>query len=67
MAYTQSQLEALEKAYASGTTRVTYGDKTVEYRDLLEIKRIISEIRAEISGAPRRRRWLTSTRGDKGL
>lgn len=67
MAYTQSQLEALERAYASGTTRVTYGDKTVEYRDLLEIQRIISEVRSELAGTRRRRRWVTTTRGDKGL
>jgi hypothetical protein len=32
MAYSQAQLEALEAALAKGERRVTFADKTVEYR-----------------------------------
>ncbi len=67
MAYTQAQLAALQSAYAAGTVRVSYGDKSVEYRDLNELKRVIEEISASLNGVKTRRRWLTTTRGDKGL
>ena len=32
MAYTEAQLTALETALAKGEKRVSFGDKTVEYR-----------------------------------
>ena len=44
MAYTQTQKDALEKALASGVTRVTYDGKTVEYRSLAEIKEALKEV-----------------------
>ena len=34
MAYTEAQLQALETALAKGEHRVSFGDKTVEYRSV---------------------------------
>ncbi|MGC9185778.1 MAG: phage head-tail joining protein [Thiomonas sp.] len=42
--YTQEQLTALQAALARGEKRVTFGDKTVEYRSVEEIERAISTI-----------------------
>ena len=38
MAYTIEQLTALEAALAKGEKRVSFGDKTVEYRSVQELK-----------------------------
>lgn len=46
MAFTQNQLDILDKAIAQGVTRVDYGDKVVEYRSLdemLRIRRLMAE------------------------
>lgn len=45
MAYSLTQLEAIEDAIASGHTRVTYDGKTVEYRSLKEMMQIRDTIR----------------------
>ena len=37
MSWTQSELDALKRAYASGTLRVSYDGKTVEYGAAIEI------------------------------
>lgn len=56
MAWTQAELDALRRAYASGTLRVTYDGRTVEYgsaADLLaRIRTIESAMQAE-AGQPR--------------
>lgn len=44
MAYTEEQLIALETALAKGEKRVTFGDKTVEYRSVEEIKEAIRAV-----------------------
>ena len=41
MAYTQAQLEALQQALVTGERRVTFADKTVEYRSVEELKAAI--------------------------
>ena len=46
MAYTEEQLSALEGALAKGEKRVTFGDKTVEYRTVEELKQAIAEVEA---------------------
>ena len=38
MAYPEDQLTALEGALAKGQKRVSFGDKTVEYRSVQELK-----------------------------
>ena len=46
MAYTQAHLDALEAALVKGEKRVTFGDKTVEYRTVEELKQAIAEVEA---------------------
>ena len=56
MSWTQAELDALKAAYASGTTRVTYEGKTVEYDTEAALLRRIQTIEASISadaGTPR--------------
>lgn len=44
MAFTQDQLTALESALAKGERRVTFGDKTVEYRSVEELRMAIKDV-----------------------
>jgi hypothetical protein len=44
MAYTPAQLAALQQALATGEQRVTFADKTVEYRSVDELKTAIREV-----------------------
>ncbi|QNT25621.1 phage head-tail joining protein [Ralstonia solanacearum] len=70
MAYTEAQLQALEAALARGERRVTFQDKTVEYRSVDELKMAIREVRRGLfvqaaetglwPGAPRQIRVTTS-------
>jgi hypothetical protein len=48
MAYTQDQLNALEAALARGEKRVTFADKTVEYRSVDELQAAIREVKREM-------------------
>jgi hypothetical protein len=69
MAYTQDQLTALEAALAKGEKRVTFGDKTVEYRSVEELRAAIREVKRGLfeqavetglwPGAPRQIRVTT--------
>lgn len=45
MAFTETQLLALEAALAKGERRVTFQDKTVEYRTVDELKAAIREVK----------------------
>jgi hypothetical protein len=70
MAYTQDQLTALECALAKGERRVTFGDKTVEYRSVEELRVAMRDVRRALmeqaaasgtwTGAPRQIRLNTS-------
>ena len=70
MAYTDAQLQALETALPRGERRVTFQDKTVEYRSVDELKAAIREVKRGIfeqaagtgmwPGAPRQIRVTTS-------
>ena len=44
MAYKEEQLTLLEAALAKGEKRVTFGDKTVEYRSVEELKEAIRAV-----------------------
>jgi predicted GTPase len=44
--YTEAQLQALRDALARGEKRVTFADKTVEYRTVEELKAAIREVEA---------------------
>ena len=69
MAYTEIQLQALEAALAKGEKRVSFGDKTVEYRSVEELKDAIREVKRGLleqaaasglwPGAPRQIRITT--------
>ena len=70
MAYTQADLDALQAALAKGEKRVSFGDKTVEYRSVDELQAAIREVKRDIfeqavatglwPGAPRQIRVTTS-------
>jgi hypothetical protein len=63
MTWTQSELDALKAAYASGTLRVSYDGRTVEYgseADLIRRIRVIERGIATASGKPRPSRSLAS-------
>jgi hypothetical protein len=49
MAYSQTQLEALEAALASGTLRVTFKGRSLEYRSVDELKKAIAEVKASLA------------------
>ncbi len=51
MSWTQAELDALKAAYASGTTRVTYEGKTVEYDSEAALLRRIQIIEGAINAA----------------
>ena len=61
MAFTQGELDALKRAYASGTTRVTYEGKTVEYASARDLMQRISFIEREL--APNSPRSARPSRG----
>ncbi|MBT3401972.1 MAG: hypothetical protein HN420_18525 [Rhodospirillaceae bacterium] len=65
MTWTQSELDALKAAYASGTLRVSYDGKTVEYGSEADLIRRIRTLEREIaatSGKTKPSRSLASFR-----
>jgi len=65
MAYTQSDLDNLDKAIANGITRVKINNKEITYRSLDEMKQIRAEIRKELGVTKRRPPYVMRT--TKGL
>lgn len=65
MRFTIEQYQTLKEAIASGVTTVTYGDKTVSYRSLSEMKDIAKIMESELfpERQPRRRRLAEVERG----
>jgi hypothetical protein len=65
MTWSQAELDALRKAYASGTLRVSYDGRSVEYgseADLLRRIRTIESEMAAVDGRPKPRRSLATFR-----
>ncbi len=65
MSWTETELMELRRAYASGTLRVSYDGKSVEYgsaEDLLARIRRIEAERARAAGQPRPRRSFAAFR-----
>lgn len=56
MSWSQKELDALRRAYASGTLRVTYDGKTVQYDDADGLLKRIKTIEADMRAASGRRR-----------
>ena len=50
MSWTTAELEALRRAYASGTLRVSYEGKTVEYGSAADLLSRIRTIERALSG-----------------
>jgi hypothetical protein len=67
MAWTQSALDELEKAYRSGIRTVRYPDGTeVTYDTRTQMRRMIAEAEAELAGRTTRRR-VSQLSGSSGL
>ena len=65
MTWSQAELAALRKAYASGTLRVSYEGRSVEYgaeADLIQRIRTIESEMAMAEGRPKRKRSLATFR-----
>lgn len=67
MTYTITQLDALKRALATGERRVSFGDKTVEYRSVEELQAAIRTVEAELvrnAGVrPKRQIRVTTAKG----
>lgn len=65
MAFTSSQLSALEEAIALGATTVKYADKEVTYRSLSDMMQLASTIRSQLgqSVTKNRRKLVSYSRG----
>lgn len=60
MAFTASQLEALEEAIAAGVRTVTYADRSVTYASLQEMLTLRSQMKKELAVASNtgQSRWV---------
>lgn len=60
MAYTQTQLDALEAAIAQGALKVKYENKEVEYRSLEEMLKLRDLMRSELGLVKKAQRLYAS-------
>ncbi|WP_166304282.1 phage head-tail joining protein [Bradyrhizobium sp. 2S1] len=65
--YTPQQLQDVINALASGAQRVSYGDKSVEFRSLAELREIFANASSSLTGTVPRRTFRVVTPPDKGL
>jgi hypothetical protein len=67
MTYTAADLDALQQALATGERRVTFADKTVEYRSVAELREAIRTVSAaltrETGERPARQVRVTTSKG----
>jgi hypothetical protein len=66
MAYTTTQLAALQSALASGATSVAFEGRTVTYRSVADLKSAIAEVEAALArtaGTRKRRVLFASSKG----
>ena len=49
MTYTTTELDALKRALATGERRVSFVDKTIEYRSVEELQTAIRTVETEIA------------------
>ncbi|WNO60881.1 phage head-tail joining protein [Rheinheimera sp. MMS21-TC3] len=66
--YSETQLQELKKAYASGMTRVrlSSGDE-ISYRSLVEMERVISTMEKALAPTKKRRRFGYAMQVNKGV
>lgn len=67
MTVTATEIATLRKAINSGATRVSYGDKSVEYRSLTEMKETLAAMEREYASVTRTRQFRFIAPADKGL
>ena len=67
MAFTQDQLDALEKAIAEGTLTVKYRDRLVTYRSLDEMLKIRDLMKNELSSSSKAKAIRLKAKFCKGL
>lgn len=65
MAWSQSQIDAIKAAIASGVLTVRHGETLTTYRSVAEMMRVLAAMQAEVDAASRPRR--TVAQFDKGL
>jgi len=65
MSYTAAQITALEKAIATGALQVRYGDRSVTYRSLDEMRSLLAEMKGQVQGVVRTRQ--VRLRSNKGF
>lgn len=53
MAYTQADIDTLEKAIATGALKVKRGEEEVTYRSLEEMRQALSAMKARVRGSER--------------
>jgi hypothetical protein len=58
MAFTQEQLTILEEAIATGSKRVKYADKEVEYQSLDDMLRLRDLMQGELGQKPKTQRFF---------
>ena len=63
MSWTQAELDALKSAYASGTLRVSYEGKTVEYAGAIDLLSRIRTIERGMAANTRARRPVAGLAG----
>ncbi len=68
MAYTQTEIDTLKSAIASGALTVRFDDLTTTYRDLDEMSEILGKMEKEVNeDAGTRRRRITYIKSKKDL
>lgn len=67
MAYTEADAAALRSAIARGARRLKMNGEEVEYRDLAEMRSILSEIEASLAGQPTSEVSITYPSMGRGL
>ena len=67
MAYTQSHLEALQEALASGTLTVTFEGRSMTYRSVQELQRAISVVQSSLNQQSGKRVRQYRLSGSKGI
>jgi len=60
MAWTQSQIDTLKTAIATGTKTVNYGDKTVTYQDIPAMMTALAAMEAEVGASTSGRSTLAA-------
>lgn len=63
MAWTQTELDALKRAFASGTLRVTFDGRTVEYGNADDLIKRIRAIETEVAASAGRPRPIAGFAG----